>query len=289
MMILQIVSSDHLLWSHICASLESQNFHLHFYNFEFQVICWVFGEYGTADGQHSGSYITGKLCDVAEVHSSDDTVKAYAVTALMKIYAFEIAAGRKVDMLPEYQSFIEELSASHSTDLQQHAYELQAVIGLDAHVVESIMPLDASCEDVQIDKSLSFLNSYVQQSLENGAQSYIPEYERSGILNISSFRKQDHHEASTHSLRFEAYEPPKPTGPMPSRAAPVSLASSTELVLIPEPSHPREMHQTTAVPSVSDTGPSELKLRLDGFKGSGVGQLTCLPYRLPQAPVCRDP
>lgn len=28
-------------------------------------------------------------------------LKAYAITALMKIYAFEIAAGRKVDMLPE--------------------------------------------------------------------------------------------------------------------------------------------------------------------------------------------
>ena len=28
-------------------------------------------------------------------------LKAYAVTALMKIYGFEIVAGRKVDMLPE--------------------------------------------------------------------------------------------------------------------------------------------------------------------------------------------
>ena len=28
-------------------------------------------------------------------------LKAYAVTALMKMYVFEIAAGRKVDMLPE--------------------------------------------------------------------------------------------------------------------------------------------------------------------------------------------
>ncbi|MBA0826760.1 hypothetical protein Goarm_011583 [Gossypium armourianum] len=66
-----------------------------------QVICWVLGEYGTADGKYSASYITGKLCDVAEAYSNDETVKAYAVTALMKIYAFEIAAGRKVDMLPE--------------------------------------------------------------------------------------------------------------------------------------------------------------------------------------------
>ncbi|KAJ0043701.1 hypothetical protein Pint_19436 [Pistacia integerrima] len=75
---------------------------------------------------------------------------AYAVTALMKIYAFELAAGRKVDMLPECQSLIEELSASHSTDLQQRAYELQAVIGLDVHAVEIIMPSDASCEDIEV-------------------------------------------------------------------------------------------------------------------------------------------
>lgn len=45
---------------------------------------------------------------------------------------------------------MEELSASHSTDLQQRAYELQAVIGLDAHAVESIIPSDASCEDIEV-------------------------------------------------------------------------------------------------------------------------------------------
>ena len=45
---------------------------------------------------------------------------------------------------------VEELSASHSTDLQQRAYELQAVVSLDAHAVESIMPLDASCEDIEV-------------------------------------------------------------------------------------------------------------------------------------------
>lgn len=37
-----------------------------------------------------------------------------------------------------------------STDLQQHAYELEAVIGLDAHAVEIIMPADASCEDIEV-------------------------------------------------------------------------------------------------------------------------------------------
>lgn len=48
------------------------------------------------------------------------------------------------------QSLIDELSASHSTDLQQIAYELQALLGLDARAVETIMPYDASCEDIEV-------------------------------------------------------------------------------------------------------------------------------------------
>ncbi|XVF52161.1 hypothetical protein PTKIN_Ptkin04bG0242600 [Pterospermum kingtungense] len=228
-----------------------------------QVICWVLGEYGTAGGKFSASYITGKLCDVAEAYSNDETVKAYAVTALMKIYAFEIAAGRKVDMLPECQSLMGDLLASHSTDLQQRAYELQAVIGLDALAVESIMPSDASCEDIEVDKGLSFLNGYIQESIEKGAQPYIPESERSGMLNIGNFRNQEHHEVSSHSLRFEAYELPKPT--MQSRIPSGSLAT-TDLIPVPDPVYPRESYQT-AIPSVSsDAGSSELKLRLDGVQ-----------------------
>lgn len=228
------------------------------------VICWVLGEYGTADGKFSASYVTGKLCDVAESYSSDETVKAYAVTALMKIYAFEIAAGRKLDILPECQSLIEELSASHSTDLQQRAYELQAVIGLDVRAIGSIMPSDASCEDIEVDKCLSFLDGYVQQSLEKGAQPYIPENERSGMVNISNFRNQDQLEVASHGLRFEAYELPKPS--VQSWTPPMSVASSTELVPVPEPSYYRETPQTASVPSSSDTGPSGLKLRLDGVQ-----------------------
>ncbi|MBA0744204.1 hypothetical protein Gogos_006839 [Gossypium gossypioides] len=228
-----------------------------------QVICWVLGEYGTADGMFSASDITGKLCDVAEAYSNDETLKAYATTALMKIYAFEIAARRKVDMLPECQSLMEELLASHSTDLQQRAYELQAVIGLDAHAVECIMPSDASCEDVEVDRDLSFLNDYIQEAIEKGAQPYIPESERSGMLNISNFRNQDHHEASSHGLRFEAYELPKPA--VQSRI-PQTLVASTEIVPVPEPMYPRESYQTTMPSIPSDAGSAELKLRLEGVQ-----------------------
>lgn len=116
---------------------------------------------------------------------------------------------------------------------------------------------------LQVDKGLSFLNSYVQQSLENGAQPYIPESARSGVLNISNLRSHDQHETSGHALRFEAYELPKPAMPT---ITPATIVPSTELVPVPEPSYMREIHQTPAVPSISHSGSAELKLRLDGVQ-----------------------
>ncbi|EOA39602.1 hypothetical protein CARUB_v10008229mg [Capsella rubella] len=222
-----------------------------------QVISWVLGEYGTADGKYSASYISGKLCDVADAYSSDETVKGYAVSALMKIYAFEIASGRKVDVLPECQSLIEELLASHSTDLQQRAYELQALLALDARAVETIIPLDASCEDIEVDKELSFLNGYIQQAIESGSQPYISERERLGMFETTDYHSQDHHEVPSHALRFEAYELPKPSVPP---------QASTELVPVPEPSYYSESHQPISTSLVSERESSEIKLRLDGVK-----------------------
>ncbi|XP_076955827.1 AP-4 complex subunit epsilon-like [Bidens hawaiensis] len=228
-----------------------------------QVICWVLGEYGTADGKYSASYISGKLCDVAEAHSGDDAVKAYAVTALMKVYCFEKAAGRKTSLLPECQSLLEELSASHSTDLQQRAYEFQAILNLDANAIENIMPLDASCEDIEIDKTLSFLDNYVQTALEQGAEPYISENERSGTLNISNITNRSPYEHPTHSLRFEAYEVPKPV--VPTKLPPADTYP-TELVPV---SVPESSYQPTlsSGPDVgSGSGSNELRLRLDGVQ-----------------------
>ncbi|KAJ1380921.1 Clathrin/coatomer adaptor, adaptin-like, N-terminal [Sesbania bispinosa] len=229
-----------------------------------QVICWVLGEYGTADGKYSASYISGKLCDVAEAYSNDENVQAYAISALMKNYAFEVAAGRKVEVLPECQSLTEELLASHSTDLQQRAYEFQALIGLDARAVETIMPQDASCEDIEVDKNLSFLNGYVHQALERGAQPYIPEAERTGMWKMMYLRSQDQHESLQHGLRFEAYELPKP--PTQAKVTPVSFASLTDVVAVPETMYSRETHHISPGGSASEAGSSELKLRLEGVQ-----------------------
>ena len=42
----------------------------------------MLGEFGTADGKYSVSYITGKLCDVAEAYSNDEPVKV-SITLLI--------------------------------------------------------------------------------------------------------------------------------------------------------------------------------------------------------------
>lgn len=117
---------------------------------------------------------------------------------------------------------------------------------------------------LQVDKCLSFLDGYVQQSLENGAQPYISENQNSGILSISNFRSQTHHEPSTHGLRFEAYELPKPVEqPKPTL---VSHSPSTELVSVPEPSYTREIQQAVSLRPSADAGSNEIKLRLDGVQ-----------------------
>ncbi|KAI0492635.1 hypothetical protein KFK09_026911 [Dendrobium nobile] len=230
-----------------------------------QVICWVLGEYGTADGNYSASYIIGKLCDVVEAHPNDITVKAYAITGIMKICAFEVAAGRKVEMLSECQSLIEELQASHSTDLQQRAYELKALLGLDSHAVQHVMPLDASCEDIEVDKNLSFLNKFVQQAIEKGSQPYIPESERSGFSDVGNFKTLNQHENAGHGLRFEAYELPKPVPPVNISPAP-HAPQITHIIPVSEPSYPREINQNPNPSSSADTSSanSEIKLQLGG-------------------------
>lgn len=205
-----------------------------------------------------------KLCDTVDAHSDDDAIKAYAITTIMKLWSSEIAAMRKLEILPECQSLIDELSASHSTDLQQRAYELQALLHLDVRAVESAMPSDASCEDIEVDKSLSFLNSFVQQSLENGARPYIPEGDRSGMVNVGNFKSQYQNEASNHGLRFEAYELPKASPPTQVPQVP-RHPPTTDLVPVPESSYVKETHGVRDAPDAlsADVGS---RLRLDGVQ-----------------------
>ncbi|GJM92083.1 hypothetical protein PR202_ga08511 [Eleusine coracana subsp. coracana] len=226
--------------------------------------------------EHAGDLVNIKVAHnlmrlIAEGFGEDDEgadsqLRSSAVS-ILKIIAFEIARGRKIDMLPECQTLVDELSASHSTDLQQRAYELQALLGLDKHAVESVMPSDASCEDIEVDRNLSFLNGFVQQALESGASPYIPESERSGVISVGSYRSQEQHETSAHALRFEAYELPKASLPVATAQASMSMPT-TDLVPVSEPGYYKEDHQASRSQPSGDSlsGEFGVKLRLDGVQ-----------------------
>jgi len=107
----------------------------------------------------------------------------------------------------------------------------------------------------------------VQQAIEKGARPYIPEGERAGLSSVENFRGQYQQETSSHSLRFEAYELPKPATITKVPAA--SLSTSTvDLVPVPEPTYHRETHQAPKTLSTSDILSADVgvKLRLDGVQ-----------------------
>ncbi|BBN08260.1 AP-4 complex subunit epsilon-1 [Marchantia polymorpha subsp. ruderalis] len=231
-----------------------------------QVICWVLGEYGIADGTYSAFDIIAKLCDVIEAHPADDAVKGYAVTAITKICAFEISAGKRVQLLPEYRAVVDELAASHSTDLQQRAYELMTFLDLPADVVATVMPMDASCEDIEIDKSLSFLSEIVETALANGARPYAPEHERMDLGGLGTLIPSTQNGPSS-SLKFEAYERPVIPTPVLTPVQPTPLINEFEdqrdrrSLRTPHPSH-----SISIAPELDLINPESTRLRLDGVQ-----------------------
>ena len=69
-----------------------------------------------------------------------------------------------------YDAFVN-YSSSPSTDLQQRVYELIAIMN-SRDSREHLLPKDASCEELDIDASLSFLDDYVQVCTMGNRQSY---------------------------------------------------------------------------------------------------------------------
>lgn len=48
----------------------------------------------------------------------------------------------------------------------------------DMSVMQDVLPVDASCEDLEIDSSLSFLDGFVSEALAKGASAYKPSHLR---------------------------------------------------------------------------------------------------------------
>jgi AP-4 complex subunit epsilon-1 len=142
---------------------------------------------------------------------------------------------------------------------------------------------------VQIDISLPFLSNYINQAIENGARPYVSEPERCGTASTitpASASQYQHDMSTAHSLRFEAYELPKPRAPTPSiqsSSTPSGPTITTDLVPVSETTYTtREEQQNPKVQTLADQISAEIgvHLRLDGVQKKW-GRQT---YSAPSAP-----
>ena len=110
-----------------------------------------------------------KFCElIGRLNDHQHTVtRAHCVTALMKLVAQNGACPSQVTQLMQL------LRQSSSLEIQQRATEFLRLLSLPEVLVEAL-PVDASCEDVEVDRQLPFLDAYVSQALANGAAPYHP-------------------------------------------------------------------------------------------------------------------
>ena len=131
-----------------------------------QTLAWVLGEYGYLSSSFSKERIIDSLCNLA-YESSDAATVAHVVTAIMKLTT-------QMGSCPlRAAQFVKHFSSSISLDVQQRCVEFLALLQHSETMVE-VLPVDASCEDIEVDETLSFLDGFVQQSLAAGAVPYSP-------------------------------------------------------------------------------------------------------------------
>lgn len=167
-----------------------------------ETMAWVLGEYAYLSQQHNLNDILEDLCSLTRKSStiSSSSTRNFLATAIMKLVA---QAGT---CPPSAAHIIDDFTKSRDVDLQQRSLEFQNLLTSASHVLGEVLPVDASCEDVEADEELRFLDAYVNEAIQRGAKTYSPpeDDDDDDDYNLSK--------ASTKpAFNFTAYE--KPSAP----------------------------------------------------------------------------
>jgi AP-4 complex subunit epsilon-1 len=159
-----------------------------------QSIAWVLGEYGYLSNSLTKEMIIDKLCTLCQ-QSKDDTTRGHVISAMMKLVAQTGSCPARVtELLNLY-------SKSQSLDVRQRCLEFKALLGHSGTMVD-VLPVDASCEDIEVDENLTFLQGFVNQALAAGCPPYCPP---------ANFVDNDDDDNKVATLKITPYE--KPTAP----------------------------------------------------------------------------
>ncbi|OQS01668.1 AP-4 complex subunit epsilon [Achlya hypogyna] len=158
-------------------------------------MAWVLGEYGYLSEAMDLDEIAERLCELVDrPFDNEDVTRGYIVTAVTKLTAQ--LQGRPLDAA---RAMMDKYKTSRSIDLQQRCLEYLAMQQHPALMAQTY-PVDASCEDLEVDSTLSFLQAFVDQALAQGAPRYDPP------LDDDEEAYGRHHESR---LNFTAYEKPE--------------------------------------------------------------------------------
>jgi len=174
-----------------------------------ETAAWVLGEYAYLSAEHDLEQILTKLCFLVRKGTTlAVSSRKIVVTAIMKLVA---QAGT---CPPSAAKVIDDFTKSKDYDLQQRCLEFQTLLTTAPHLLGEVLPVDASCEDLQVDPHLSFLNSYVQQCVHTGSKPYSkPEDDDSDDEDDSDdyYRGKKSGKKTQSSFNLTPYE--KPSAP----------------------------------------------------------------------------
>ncbi|XP_074956470.1 AP-4 complex subunit epsilon-1 isoform X3 [Phalacrocorax aristotelis] len=151
-----------------------------------QVMSWVLGEYSSLITDVDPEVILTKLHSLLKKTCVTSETKAWIMAAVTKI-ASRTSCSKTVDKL------IQEFSNSLETYMRQYVFELKHLCE-DKVLMKKFLPFDASCNDMVVDASLSFLDGFVAEGLGRGAAPYKPHHQR-----------QEEKLSQEKALNFEPY------------------------------------------------------------------------------------
>lgn len=235
-----------------------------------QAMAWVLGEYGYLSESHSKDKITDLLCDLA-YKTTDSATRAHITTAIMKLVAQSGSCSARVT------KYVSLFGQSSALDVQQRCIEFQALLQSSGSMAD-VLPVDASCEDIEVDEKLSFLNGYVQSALAQGAVPYSPP---------AAVDDDDDSTVKEKTLRYAAYEKPQaPTAASSGIMSSLGMASAapTALPQAAGPGGPNALGATPAAFTQASAGGNQL------IGSRGVAQVWGRkPEPPPPAPVVAAP
>ncbi|CAM9632612.1 unnamed protein product, partial [Chrysoparadoxa australica] len=134
-----------------------------------QIASWILGEYGYLAEGIEQEELVEHMCNLFFSGNSlkESATKGYVVSAVVKASA---QMGVVVDAAKE---LLDLYADSVDADLQQRCREFQRLTSMPS-LMAAVLPVNASCEDIDIDESLPFLDDYVEAKLEAGAAPYSP-------------------------------------------------------------------------------------------------------------------